>query len=113
MNKDNELVSFVRGFARWAHENRCEDVPLCVLDTLLNEYDRMCGRLEEPRAARRQAMTAKALADSLLDQARDKANFIVDGDPDCIFRKDVAVLLAAAERIRQDSQQRGGKRDAL
>jgi len=107
VEKERETVSFIRAFAREAHESGRGEVPLCVLDALLHEY----GRLRE-EAAGEQAMADKKIVDSLLDQARDKAAFIQDGDPDCIFRRDVAALLAAVDRLRRHSRQEDGREAA-
>lgn len=46
-------------------------------------------------------LSLNEIVSSLEDQALDKEDFVDEDDPDCIFRRDVAALRAAAKLIRK------------
>lgn len=46
-------------------------------------------------------LSLNEIVSSLEDQALDKEDFVDEDDPDCIFRRDVAALRAAARFLRK------------
>lgn len=46
-------------------------------------------------------LSLNEIVSSLEDQALDKEDFVDEDDPDCIFRRDVAALRAAARLLRK------------